>query len=103
MAHEEHHGNVEDGAEQDGPCGSDDAVSFPHEILAAIAADDPADGGEEDEQDAQRIAGEMDSVGRYDVKNKHAAKEAERAGGAFHFRRLLPRDDFPCDENDGGS
>ena len=101
MAHEEHHGNVEDGAEQDGPCGSDDAVAFLHEVFAAIAADDPADGGKEDEQDAQRVAGEMDPVGGYDVKNKHATKKTECAGGAFHFRCLLPRDDFPGDENDG--
>ena len=101
MAHEEHYGNVEDGAEKDGPCDSNDAFALLHEIFTAIAANDPADSGEEDEQDAKRVACEVDAAGRYDVENKHATEEAERAGDVFNVCRLLPRNDFPGDENDG--
>ncbi len=49
------------------------------------------------------MASEMQPVGGDDVKNKHAADETNNAGDDFNLRRLLARDDFPKDENDGGA
>ena len=47
------------------------------------------------------MAREVQTVGGYDVENKHATDETDDAGDDFNLRRLLSRDDFPKDENDG--
>ena len=45
----------------------------------------------------------MQPIGGDNVENKHAADETDDAGDDFNLRRLLTRDDFPKDENDGGA
>ena len=66
-----------------------------------IAADDPADGRQKDTEDAPWVARQMQAVGGDDVEDKHATDEPDDACDDFNLCRLLARDDFPNDENDG--
>ena len=66
-----------------------------------ITADDPADGRQKDAKDAPWVARQMQAVGGDDVEDKHAADESNDACDDFNLCRLLARDDFPNDENDG--
>ena len=92
---------IQQGADQHAPCDDGDFRTALHEVFAAIAADDPTDGRQENTEDAPWVASEMQPVGGDDVKNKHAADETDDAGDDFNSCRLLTGDDFPKDENDG--
>ena len=99
--HDGENRQVQQGADQHAPRDDGDSRTAPHEVFSKVTADHPADGGQKDAEDSPRVPCEVQPIGGDDVEDKHAADEPNDAGDDFNLCRLLPRDDFPDDENDG--